>query len=180
MELATFAGGCFWCTEAIFKRVKGVISVTAGYTGGKVENPTYEKVSMGNTGFAEAVQIEFDPKIISFRHLLDIFWAVHDPTTLNKQGPDVGAQYRSAIFYHGDKQKDIVLKSKENMEKSGQLQSGIVTEIAPLQKFYTAEEYHQNYYERNRGFNSYCSLVIDPKIQKLLDKFNSDVKEKYL
>lgn len=120
----------------------------------------------------EAVQIKFDPGIISFKHLLDIFWVMHDPTTMNRQGPDIGTKYRSVIFYHGDRQKDIALKSKEKIKNA-------VTEILPFEKFYTAEEYHQNYYERNMGINSYCSLVISPKIQKLLDKFNNDVKEEY-
>ncbi len=180
MEKATLAGGCFWCTEAIFKRLKGVLKVTPGYAGGEMANPSYDDVSTGKTGYAEAVQIEFDPKVIPFEHLLDIFWVIHDPTTLNKQGPDIGTQYRSAIFYHNDEQKNIALESKEKMEKEGELSDRIVTEIAPLGKFYTAEQYHQNYYERNRGLNPYCSLVIDPKIQKLLDKFNADVKEEYL
>lgn len=180
MEKATLAGGCFWCTEAIFKRLKGVSKVTSGYTGGQDENPTYEKIRVGNTGFAESIQIEFEPKVISFDHILDIFWAVHDPTTLNRQGPDTGTQYRSVIFYHNNKQKQQAIKSKEAMNKSGQLSGQVVTEIAPFEKFFTAEKYHQNYYERNRGVNPYCSLVIDPKIEKLLEKFNSDVKEEYL
>ncbi len=179
VEYATLAGGCFWCTEAIFKRLKGVISVTAGYAGGKGENPVYEEVSTGDTGFAESIQIKFDPRIVSFEHLLDIFWAVHDPTTLNRQGPDTGTQYRSVIFYIDEDQKNAALKSKEEMEKSEELTDKIVTEMVPLKKFYTAEEYHQNYYERNKNTNPYCSLVIDPKIQKLLDKFNSDVKKEY-
>lgn len=179
MELATLAGGCFWCTEAVFKRLKGVSAVTAGYAGGKGKNPSYEEVSTGDTGFAEAVQIEFDPKIISFEHILDIFWAVHDPTTLNQQGPDIGTQYRSVIFYKDDEQRKIALESKEKMEKSGKLDKKVVTEVVPLNKFYTAEEYHQNYYEKNKNTNPYCSLVIAPKIQKLLDHFNNDVKEEY-
>lgn len=179
MELATLAGGCFWCTEAVFKRLKGVISVTAGYAGGKGEDPSYEEVSTGDTGFAEAVQIKFDPKIISFNHILDIFWAVHDPTTLNQQGPDVGTQYRSVIFYADDEQKQVAQKSKDEMEKTSELDDKIVTEIAPLDKFYTAEEYHQNYYEKNKNTNPYCSLIIAPKIQKLLDHFNNDIKEEY-
>lgn len=167
------AGGCFWCTEAIFKRLKGVISVVSGYAGGEMADPSYEEVSTGETGHAEAVQIKFDPKVISFGKLLDIFWVIHDPTTLNRQGSDVGIQYRSAIFYHNKEQKSIAEESKRKDDK-------IVTEIRPFTKFYTAEEYHQNYYERNKSLNSYCSIVIDPKIQKLLDKFNGDVKEKYL
>lgn len=179
LETATIAGGCFWCTEAIFKRLKGVVSVTSGYTGGKTENPTYEEVSTGDTGHAEAIQIKFDPKIIPFKHILDIFWVIHDPTTLNQQGPDEGTQYRSVIFYHDDKQKELAEKSKEEMEKSKTYDKKLVTEIVPFEKFYTAEEYHQNYYEQNQDKNPYCSLVIDPKIQKLLHKFNSDVKAEY-
>lgn len=153
---ATLAGGCFWCTEAIFKRLKGVTKVTSGYAEG-----------------AEAIQIEFDLKIVSFEHLLDIFWATHDPTILNRQGSDIGTQYRSIIFYHDNEQKEIALKSKEQIEDA-------VTEIVPFDKFNSAEEYHQNYYERNKDLNPYCPLVIDPKIEKLLNKFNADVKEEYL
>ncbi len=179
MQLAIFAGGCFWCTEAIFKRLKGVISVTSGYAGGKGKNPTYLQVSKGDTGFAEAVEIKFDPDIISFEHLLTVFWATHDPTTLNQQGSDVGTQYRSIIFFQNNEQKNKALRSKEKMEKSGEYSSKIVTQIVPLEKFYTAEEYHQNYYERNKNLNPYCSIVINPKIQKLLDKFNKDIKEEY-
>lgn len=179
LEVATFAGGCFWCTEAIFKRLKGVLKVTSGYSGGDMENPTYEKVSSGKSGHAEAIQIEFDPKIISYERLLDIFWATHDPTTINRQGADIGAQYRSAIFYHNEDQKQKALKSKEDAERSGLVSKKIVTQIIPFAKFYTAEEYHQNYYDTYKNTNAYCSLVIDPKIQKLLDKFNSDVREEY-
>lgn len=176
---ATFAGGCFWCTEAIFKRLKGVTKVTSGYTGGELENPTYEKVSNGDSGHAEAVQIEFDPRIISFEKLLEIFWATHDPTTLNRQGADIGTQYRSAIFYHDDIQKQEAQKSKNKVEKSGSLKSKIVTQILPFSRFFKAENYHQDYYDTYKSTNTYCSLVIDPKIQKLLGKFNSEVKEEY-
>ncbi|MBI2338337.1 peptide-methionine (S)-S-oxide reductase MsrA [Candidatus Daviesbacteria bacterium] len=179
MKFATLGGGCFWCTEVIFKRLKGVLSVTAGYAGGEGEDPTYETVSSGNTGFAEAVQIEFEPEIISFKHLLDVFWAMHDPTTLNRQEADAGTQYRSVIFYRDDEQRKTARQSKERMENSGKLRSKIVTEIIPLQKFYTAEKYHQNYYEKNRDLNPYCTLVIDPKIEKLLNIFNKDVKEEF-
>lgn len=179
MKVATFAGGCFWCTEAIFKRLKGVISVAPGYTGGKLEDPSYPEVSTSETGHAEAVQIKFDPKIISFGKLLDIFWVIHDPSSLNRQGPDVGTQYRSAIFYHDKEQKSIAEESKRKLKNSGLEGGKIVTEIKPFTKFFTAEEYHQNYYERNKDLNPYCSIVIDPKIQKLLDKFNADVKEQY-
>ncbi len=178
-ETATLAGGCFWCTEAIFKRLKGIISATSGYAGGEKADPTYEEVSQGNTGYAESIQVKFDPKIISYKHILDIFWATHDPTTLNRQGADVGTQYRSVIFYHNEEQKKIAEKSKKEVEASGELKDNIVTEIVPFKNFYTAEEYHQNFYDKNKSTNTYCSLVIDPKIQKLLDKFNSDVKEEY-
>lgn len=187
MELATFGGGCFWCTEAIFKRVKGVIKIESGYSGGEMENPSYEKVSSGDTGHAEAVQITFDPKVISYEKLLEIFWATHDPTTLNRQGSDVGTQYRSVIFYHDDTQKKIAEKSKKEHEgdfkdEAKPLSRGknIVTEIVSFKKFYKAEEYHQNYYDTYKNSNAYCSLVIDPKIQKLISKFNDQVKEEYL
>ncbi|MBI2600191.1 peptide-methionine (S)-S-oxide reductase MsrA [Candidatus Daviesbacteria bacterium] len=179
METATLAGGCFWCTEAIFKRLKGVISVTSGYAGGKISDPSYEHISTGKTGHAEAIQIQFDPKIISFDKLLDIFWVVHDPTTLNKQGPDVGTQYRSVIFYHDENQKRKAEESKRKLQKSGILNEKVVTEIKPFTGFFTAEEYHQNYYEINKNSNPYCLLVIDPKIEKLLIKFNQEVKEEY-
>lgn len=179
MELATLAGGCFWCTEAIFKRLKGVSKVTSGYAGGKVENPLYEDVSSGKTGHAEAILIEFDPKVISFTKLLEIFWALHDPTTLNRQGSDTGTQYRSAIFYHSQIQKRTAELSKKRAEKSGEINGKIVTEIKPFTEFYPAEDYHQNYYERNKGLNRYCLFAIDPKIERLLEKFNRNVKEEY-
>ncbi len=175
---ATLAGGCFWCSEAIFKRLKGVNEVTSGYSGGDMNNPSYEDVGSGSTNHVEAVQIEFDPKIISFEKLLEIFFALHDPTTLNRQGADIGTQYRSAIFYHNKDQKQTAESVKDKIEKSGEYNNKIVTEIVPFKKFYKAENYHQNFYENNQG-SMYCSLVIDPKIQKLLDKFNSEVKEEY-
>ncbi|MBI2019382.1 peptide-methionine (S)-S-oxide reductase MsrA [Candidatus Daviesbacteria bacterium] len=170
-ETATLAGGCFWCTEAIFKRLKGIVSVESGYAGGKGDNPNYEEVSSGKTGFAEAVQVEFDPKVLPYQHLLDIFWVIHDPTTLNRQGPDTGTQYRSVIFYHDEEQRKAAEKSKPK---------DAVTEIVPFDKFFTAEQYHQNYYEKNRFSNPYCTLIIDPKIEKLLEKFNKDIKKEYL
>lgn len=179
LEKATLAGGCFWCTEAIFKRLKGVLKVTSGYAGGSMDKPNYEVVSRGDTGHAEAIQIEFDPEIISFEHLLEIFWATHDPTTLNRQGADVGAQYRSVIFYHDEEQKRLAEKSKEEARKKGLFKDNIVTKIEPLGKFYKAEEYHQNYYDTYKNSNAYCSLVIDPKIQKLLVKFNSEIKDEF-
>ena len=180
MEKATLAGGCFWCMEAVFKRLKGVSKVTSGYAGGKMENPSYEDVSMGKAGHAEAIQIEFDPKVISFTKLLDIFWALHDPTTLNRQGSDIGTQYRSAIFYHSQSQKRIAELSKKRADKSGVVNGKIVTEIKSFTNFYPAEDYHQNYYERNKNFNRYCLLVIDPKIDKLIEKFNKFVKKEFL
>lgn len=179
MELATLAGGCFWCTEAVFKRLKGVSNVTSGYAGGKVDDPSYKEVSKGDTGHAEAIQIEFDPRILPYRKILKIFWATHDPTTLNRQGQDIGTQYRSAIFYRSQSQKRIAEVSKKQAEKFGEINSKIVTEIKPFTKFYPAEDYHQNYYERNKNFNRYCLMVIDPKIEKLLEKFNEEVKPEF-
>lgn len=170
VEKATLAGGCFWCTEAIFQRIRGVRTVISGYTGGKVEHPDYDHVSMGNTGHAEAVQVEFDPSVISYGELLDIFFATHDPTTLNAQGNDIGTQYRSAIFFHSKEQKKIA---------QSKLQPGFVTEIVPAQLFYSAENYHKEYYDRNRESNPYCTVVIDPKVKKLLAQFSDKVKPEY-
>ena len=164
LEKATFAAGCFWCVEAVLQRLKGVKSVVPGYTGGAKPNPTYEEVCSGTTGHAEAAQITFDPKQISYEKLLDVFWKAHDPTQLNRQGPDTGEQYRSAVFYHDEKQKKLAEKSKVNEQKNFDKQ--IVTEIKPLTKFYEAEDYHKNYYNRNR-FAPYCKLVILPKLRKL-------------
>lgn len=178
-QLATYAGGCFWCTEAIFQRLKGVISVTPGYAGGHGDNPSYTEVSTGKTGFAEAVQIQFDPQVIKYSTLLDIFWATHDPTTLNQQGTDIGTQYRSSIFYHDNKQKESAEESKQRVQDSSQTSKQIMTEIKPLDKFFTAEDYHKNYYNTNKDLNSYCSIVIDPKIEKLISQFNDQVKEEY-
>ena len=167
METATLAGGCFWCMEAIFKRLKGVKKVVSGYTGGNMEKPSYEQVSSGSTGHAEAIQITFDPKIITYKKLLDVFWHLIDPTTLNKQGADVGEQYRSVIFYHDEKQKKEAEESKKKLEESKYYQDPIVTKIEPFTNFYPAEDYHQNYYE-NHADQPYCKIVIDPKIQKLM------------
>lgn len=178
MKTATLAGGCFWCTEAIFKRLKGVVSVLPGYAGGTVENPSYEQVCSGTTGHAEAIQIEFDPQLLPFEKILDIFWHTHDPTTLNRQGNDVGTQYRSVIFYHDEEQREIAEKSKRNLEKEKVYENPIVTEITSFTNFYVAEDYHKNYFERNSGA-SYCNFVITPKIQKLLEKYGQDVKEEY-
>lgn len=176
MEKATLAGGCFWCTEAIFKRLKGVSSVIPGYSGGQIENPTYQEVALGKTNHAETIQITFDPKIISFEKLLEVFWHLHDPTTLNRQGADVGTQYRSVIFYHNDQQKKIAEESKKQVEKSGLYHDHIITQIIPFKAFYKAEDYHQNYYERN-SYQPYCKIVINPKIQKLYKDFKEEIKE---
>lgn len=177
-ETATLAGGCFWCTEAIFKRLKGVYSVIPGYTGGKLDNPTYEQVSSGKSGHAEAIEVKFDPKQVSFAKILDIFWVMHDPTTLNCQGPDVGTQYRSAIFYHNENQKKQAELSKKEVEINYPGKK-IVTAIEPFKHFYRAEEFHQDYYDKYKDTNAYCWAVINPKLQKLLDRFNKDVKEEY-
>jgi peptide-methionine (S)-S-oxide reductase len=164
--LATFAGGCFWCTEAVFQRVKGVVSVRSGYTGGKKENPTYKDVCSGKTGHAEAVEVRFDPKVVTYRELLDLFWKMHDPTTLNRQGEDIGTQYRSAIFYHGEGQKADAEASRDELDKSKAFASPIVTEIVPAATFYPAEDYHQNYFNSNREAG-YCRMVIAPKLKKM-------------
>lgn len=176
MEIATFAGGCFWCTEAIFKRVKGVVEVVSGYSGGEMQNPDYEAVSEGSTGHAEAIQVKFDPKIISYEKLLEIFFHLHDPTTLNQQGNDVGAQYRSIIFYHDDNQKKTAEKVQQQVEDEHIYQNKIVTEIVPFENFYKAEERHQDFYAKNPEYG-YCRVIIDPKIKKLLREFKSEVKE---
>ena len=175
---ATFANGCFWCTEAIFARLDGVKSVIPGYSGGRIENPSYEHVCTGMTGHAEAAQIEFDPTIISYKKLLDVFWHTHDPTTLNRQGNDVGTQYRSAIFYHDDEQRQMAEKSKKEIEESHVYSNAIVTEIVPLTKFYPAEEYHKKYYDTNQD-EPYCRFVIEPKVQKLVKHYGKELKSEY-
>ena len=147
-EKATFAAGCFWGVEDAFRKVKGVVNAKVGYTGGNTRNPTYEKVFTDETGHAEAVDVEYEPSKVSYEELLDVFWSIHDPTQLNKQGPDVGTQYRSAIFYHNEKQKKAAIASKEKLEKSGKYKKPIMTQIVPVSEFYKAEEYHQQYYEK--------------------------------
>jgi peptide-methionine (S)-S-oxide reductase len=174
-ELAYFGGGCFWCTEAVFGRVKGVLSVTPGYAGGKRENPTYEQVSTGATGHAEVIKVEFDPSLISYAQLLDIFWHVHDPTSLNKQGADEGTQYRSVILYGDDTQKIQADTSLQMAQLSGEFSQPIVTKIEPLDQFYTAEEYHKNYFDTHSD-QPYCQVVIAPKLQKFLKKYSNQVK----
>ncbi len=178
LEIATLAGGCFWCTEAIFKRLKGVEDVVSGYSGGARENPSYEQVSSEATGHAEAVQIEFDPSIISYEKILQIFFHLHDPTTLNRQGADTGTQYRSVIFYHSPEQEQTALKVRDEVAEEGKYHDPIVTEIVPFENFYPAESEHQNYYENNAN-QGYCSYVITPKIQKLLKNYRKEVKEEY-
>jgi len=173
-EIATLANGCFWCTEAIFKRVNAVKSVLPGYAGGTVKNPSYDQVCTGKTGHAESIQIEFDPQVIPYEKILDIFWHTHDPTTINRQGNDVGTQYRSAIFYHDEKQREIAERSKKELEKQGVYKNSIVTEITPFKNFYVAESYHKDYYERHKDA-PYCNYVISPKIHKLLEKYGNEV-----
>ena len=168
MEKATFAGGCFWCIEAPFKRVEGVESVTSGYMGGETENPTYEEVCSGTTGHAEAVRVIYDPEVVTYRELLEVFFALHDPTTRDREGPDVGSQYRSAVFYHDDEQREAVEGYIEELE--GDVYDGIVTEVSPTEEFYEAEEYHQDYYESNPN-QPYCRAHIPPKLEKVRERF---------
>jgi peptide-methionine (S)-S-oxide reductase len=176
LQKATFGSGCFWCTEAIFERLKGVKSVVSGYSGGKVENPTYKEVCTGTTGHAEVTQITYDPEVISFDELLEVFWKTHDPTTLNRQGNDVGTQYRSVIFYHNEEQKKLAEKYKDELNKSGAWDKPIVTEISPFTKFYPAEDYHQEYYENNPN-QGYCAFVIAPKVEKFEKVFKDKLKK---
>ena len=176
LEKATFGEGCFWCSEAIFKRVKGVKSVVVGYAGGTDANPSYEEVCTGRTGHAEVSQITFDPKEVSYDELLKIFWKTHDPTTLNKQGADVGTQYRSVIFYHSEEQKEKAEHYKEELNKSGAYSNPIVTQIVPFKNFYKAEDYHQDYFEKNPT-QGYCSFVIAPKVEKFEKVFKDKLKK---
>jgi peptide-methionine (S)-S-oxide reductase len=177
-ETATFANGCFWCTEAIFEELNGVISATSGYTGGHTENPTYKQVCGGETGHAEALQIVYDPSKISFDELLEVFWKTHDPTTLNRQGADVGTQYRSGIFYHNEEQKQKAEQYKADLDKSGAFNKSIVTEITPFSQFYPAEDYHQQYFENNENSNPYCRIVIQPKLEKFRKVFKERLRVK--
>ncbi len=175
LEKATFGEGCFWCSQAIFERIKGVESVYAGYSGGTTHNPNYEEVCTGNTGYAEVVQITYDPKEVTYDELLKIFWKTHDPTTLNRQGNDVGTQYRSVVFYHNDEQKEKAEHYKEALDKSGAYSSLVVTQIVPFKKFYKAEEYHQDYFAKNPT-QGYCSFVIAPKVEKFEKVFKDNLK----
>jgi peptide-methionine (S)-S-oxide reductase len=173
-ETATFGGGCFWCTEAVFKELDGIHSVTSGYAGGHKESPTYKEVCRETTGHAEVVQVEYDPATISYEKLLEVFFMTHDPTTLNRQGPDVGTQYRSIVLYHDREQKQTVEAFIDGLEAEGAYED-IVTEVVPLDTFWEAEEYHQDYYEKNPG-DGYCQFNADPKIKKVREKFAEQVK----
>lgn len=175
-DTATFGTGCFWCTEAIFQELEGVLKVTSGYSGGTVVNPTYKQVCDGNTGHAEVIQIVYDPSKITFDELLEAFWQSHDPTTLNRQGNDVGPQYRSVIFYHDAEQKEKAEKYKAELDKSKAFDNPIVTEITPFSKFYVAENYHQDYYNNN-GSQPYCYYVIRPKLEKFNKVFKNKLKK---
>ncbi len=176
LEKATFASGCFWCSEAVFQKLKGVYSVVAGYSGGSLKNPSYAQIGTGTTGHAEAIQVSFDPKVVSYAELLEVFWKTHDPTTLNRQGADEGPQYRSAIFYHSDEQMKLALEYKKKLDASGIFGIPIVTQIVPFIEFYPAEEKHQHFYALNPDF-PYCQIVIGPKLQKLEALFHDKLKE---
>jgi len=175
LETATFGAGCFWCTEAIFQQLRGVRTVVSGYTGGTVPNPTYEQICDGATGHAEVIQLTFDPKEISFKDLLEVFWQTHDPTTLNRQGNDHGPQYRSAVFYHNDEQRRLAEEYKQRLDAAGAFSAPIVTEITPFSIFYPAEKYHQNYYADNSR-KPYCAAIIRPKIDKVKKAFADKLK----
>ena len=175
LAVATFGNGCFWCTEAIFQQLKGVESVYPGYTGGHVKNPSYREVCTGNTGHAEAIQIKYDPQVISYRELLDVFFYTHDPTTLNRQGNDIGTQYRSAIFYHDPGQKEEAEKIIGQLTAEEVYEDPIVTEVTAFEVFYMAEDYHKNYYNNNKN-QGYCRAVINPKLDKFMKKYGSMTK----
>lgn len=176
MDTATFGAGCFWCVEAVFQNMEGVEKVVSGYSGGSVKNPAYKEVCMGTTGHAEVCQIYFNPKKVTFDELLEVFWQTHDPTTLNRQGNDVGTQYRSAVFYHSDEQKQKAEKYKAELDKSGAFDRPIVTEITSFSNFYAAENYHQDYFNLN-GSEPYCQFVVKPKVEKFKKVFKDKVKK---
>lgn len=172
---ATFGSGCFWCSEAVFQELKGVSAVQSGYTGGDVKNPTYDQVCTGTTGHAEVIQVTYDPEVISYKELLGVFWKLHDPTTLNRQGNDVGTQYRSAIYFHDDDQRTLAEEYKKKLDESGAFRAPIVTEITELGDFYPAEDYHQNYFRENPR-QGYCAFVIRPKVDKVREVFADKLK----
>lgn len=175
MEVATFGNGCFWCTEAIFQELNGVSHVVSGYAGGEVKNPTYKEVCGGQTGHAEVIQIKYDPTVITYDELLEVFWATHDPTTLNRQGNDVGTQYRSVVFYHNEEQKQLATQYKNALEKSGAWDNPIVTEITEISNYSEAENYHQDYFSLN-GSQPYCQYVVRPKVEKFKKVFKDKLK----
>lgn len=175
MELATFGNGCFWCTEAIFQQLKGVEKAESGYSGGQIKNPTYREVCSGKTGHAEVIQVTYNPSVISYEELLEVFWKTHDPTTLNRQGADVGTQYRSVVFYHNEEQQELAEAYKRKLDEAGIWENPIVTEISPFTEFYKAEDYHQDYYSENTG-QGYCQMVITPKIEKFRKVFKDKLK----
>ncbi len=179
IETATFGAGCFWCTEAIFQSLKGVSSVISGYMGGHTNNPTYEQVCSGNTGHAEVIQVDFDPKVITYEELLLIFFKTHNPTTLNRQGNDIGTQYRSVVFFHSQEQKEKANKMIDELTRELVYDSPIVTEVSPVSDFYKAEGYHQNYFNQNSG-QPYCTFVIQPKLIKFGEKFKEKIKTELL
>lgn len=176
LEKATFAGGCFWCTEAIFEQLKGVNAVVSGYSGGDIKNPSYREVVSGRTGHAEAIQITYNPNEISYSELLDVFFSTHNPTTLNRQGYDIGTQYRSVVFYHNEQQKQEAIAIIKALTEAKVFENKIVTEVKPFTAFYLAEEYHQDYYENNKS-QPYCENVINPKLKKFLKKYTSKLKD---
>ena len=176
VDTATLASGCFWCVEAVFQNLRGVTSVVSGYSGGTVENPSYNAVCTGTSGHAEACQIAYDPAVVSFTDILEVFWKMHDPTTLNRQGNDVGTQYRSAIFYHSEEQRKEAEAYKKQLDSSGTFGAPIVTEIAPFKKFFKAEDYHQNYFNEN-GAQPYCQFVVRPKVEKFKKLFGDKLKK---
>jgi peptide-methionine (S)-S-oxide reductase len=176
VEVASLGGGCFWCIEAAFQEIRGVINVESGYTGGTTALPTYEQVCTGTTGHAEVVQVTFDPNIISFENILEIFFTAHDPTTLNRQGADVGTQYRSVIFYHNERQKKIAEQTIQKIDAEKIWDDPIVTKVEPLKKFYKAEDYHREYFDRHPE-SAYCRIVISPKIAKLRKKYREKLKK---
>ena len=178
MEIATLAGGCFWCIEAVFQRLEGVDNVVSGYSGGSKETADYKVVSTGSTKHAEACQITYDPSVITYDEILQVFFGAHDPTTLNRQGNDIGPQYRSAIFYHSDQQKAVAESYIQQLDQARTWPDPIVTEVAPYEAFYVAEEYHQNYYNQN-GSQPYCAFVVRPKVEKFLKNFKDRVKDEY-
>ena len=177
IDTATFGNGCFWCTEAFFQRVKGVEKVVSGYSGGRTPNPSYDQVGTGSTGYVEVVQVMYDPSKVSFDDLLEVFWKTHDPTTLNRQGNDVGTQYRSVVFYHSEEQKEKAEHYKEELNKSGAWNKPVVTAVEPFTNFYAAENYHQNYYNNNPR-QMYCQYVIRPKLEKFEKVFKEEMKAK--